>query len=512
MLLMVFPFTFLIGCTSEIRDQGPSEEGEQAEEPKEEQKPEEIVEEPTPEPEPEALPPAIPVKIDRSVKYQEIEGFGFFGAKDVWWSSSDPNHFYDDEWLTQIIDDLGITMWRNELYPNNPVDSDRSTEKQDTNWAVQEPMIRALKAKADEYHVPLKVILTVWSPPGEFKVQATMGWAGDQKAQRGGAHNSTKNGGTLDPEKYTDYAEWLKDGLGLYKKIGIDVYALSLQNEPAFKQYFNSCTYTTRWYCELLKNVVPKVKEGFPDVKIFGSEHMLKNEGAEEDYQWFYHTAIKGDQEALKNLDVFAVHGYTNGVLAEAIANHKDYWTRTREQFSDPTGKPYWMTETSGYADAWIGMGGKPGALDLAVAIHSALYHGRASAWVWWQGSNLSRIDDYCLMKGTEAGKKYYVSKHYYRFVRPGSRMVDLQLEDAEVLAAAFENESLDNFVVVLINTSFDTKLVRLDGERIPDSFEYYRTSAKADENCSFLGTAEKDSIVLPPKSVVTLVNGRYKE
>ena len=63
------------------------------------------------------------------------------------------------------------------------------------------------------------------------------------------------------------------------------------------------------------------------------------------------------------------------------------------------------MTETSGYIDSWNGNGGKPGAIDLAIAIHAALYYGRASAWVWWQGSELSGINEFCLMSGYQKGK-----------------------------------------------------------------------------------------------------------
>ncbi|NMB49545.1 MAG: hypothetical protein GX997_03675 [Bacteroidales bacterium] len=483
LLVMVYPF---IGCSTGDTN---GEESDQQE-----------------------VPEEISVTIDRSVKYQEIEGFGFFGAKDVWWNSSDPNYFFDDKWLTQIIDDLGITVWRNELYPNNPVESDISTDPQDGYWGKQEAMVKALKAKADEYKVPLKYLLSIWSPPGEFKIACSMTWAGDENAQRGGEHGSTKNGGTLDPEKYDEFADWLKAGLDMYRTAGINVYGLSLQNEPLFVEPYNSCVYTTYWYCDLLKNVVPQVKEAFPDVKIYGSENMLDMEGAEENYQWFYHMAIKNDPQALNCLDAFAVHGYTDGVQATAIAKHRDYWTRTREQFSAPTGKPYWMTETSGYIDSWNGDGNKPGAIDLAIAIHAALYYGRASTWVWWQGSELSGIGEFCLMSGYQKGKKYYASKHFYRFVRPGSRMVELNSSDEEILGVAFENTDLNNFVVILINPSQILKTVNFEGTDIPATFEYYITSNKSDENCSLQGNVGKESILLPANSVVTLVNGRYKE
>lgn len=460
----------------------------------------------------EINPVNVQLHINPDVKYQQIEGFGFFGGRDVWWSSAEPTHFYSDEWIELVLDDLGITMWRNELYPNNPVESNISTERQDAWWDKQKPLVKALHEKAKELSVPLKTILTVWSPPGEWKVQCEMKWAGDEKATRGGAHNSTKNGGTLDPNKYKQFANWLADGLKMYEKEGVEVYALSLQNEPAFRQPFNSCTYTTQWYCDVLKNVVPYIKKRYPNIKIFGSENMLKNEGALEDYKWFYHMAIKNDKEALKNLDVFAVHGYTDGVLAEAIANHRDYWTRSRQQFSEPSGKPYWMTETSGYVDDWHGKAGKPGARDLGVAIYSALYHGRASAWVWWQGSELNGIGEYNLMSGTKTGKKYNVSKHFYRFIRPQSYMIDLKTDDDTLLACAFKNDKLKNFVIVIINTDSKPKKLEFTGEGVPEKFDCYVTDSSKDMNCKHTGTFNASDIIIPQDSIVTLINGRFKE
>jgi O-glycosyl hydrolase len=104
-------------------------------------------------------------------------------------------------------------------------------------------------------------------------------WAGDPDATRNDGPVSTKNGGTLNPNKYTEYSEWLKSCIQSYKDAGIDLYALSLQNEPLFSEPYNSCTYTTQWYCDLLNNVVPLIKSSYPDIKIFGSENMLEMEG-----------------------------------------------------------------------------------------------------------------------------------------------------------------------------------------------------------------------------------------
>ena len=126
--------------------------------------------------------PSIDISVNYSNTFQTIEGFGFFGARDVWWASDDAEHFYDDAWLEMVIGDLGLSMWRNELYPHVPVTSN-TTDNQDAHWEKQKPMAQALKAKADEYNVDLRVILTAWTPPGEFKWKAWgYSWPGDQKS------------------------------------------------------------------------------------------------------------------------------------------------------------------------------------------------------------------------------------------------------------------------------------------------------------------------------------------
>jgi len=428
---------------------------------------------------------------------------------DVWWNSSDPAHFYNDAWLTKIIDDLGLSIIRDEVYPNNPVTSTTSTDGQDANWNKQKPFVQALKAKADAYRVPLKFINTIWSPPGEWKINCSMTWIGDTAATRGGAHNSTKNGGTLDPVHYTDYANWLKAGLQMYKDAGVDVYAISLQNEPGFTETYNSCIYSAPWYCDLLKNVVPTVKSGFPSVKIYGSENMLSLEAASENYQWFFHMVLKNDATALANLDKWAVHGYTDGVSAINASVSADYWSRHYSTFQQPTGKAGWMTETSGFNESWADDNSSD-AFDLGISIQSALYYGKAAAWVWWQGSDLGGITDYSMMSGTTTGKKYAVSKQFYRFIRPGSKMVNLTLGDSQVIGSAFENTALNNFTVVLINMGTSSKTFNLSGASVPTSYTMFRTSST--ENCVNAGAVSSNSITLPAKSIVTLVNGNYKE
>jgi|GEM_PF-2265227 len=453
----------------------------------------------------EAASTTATIQVDFTKTKQTMDGFGFFGAQDVWWGNGP---FYSDAWLEKILGDLGITIWRNEIAPYNPVDSSTVSNPQSANWNKQRPMVQALKNKADALGVPLKVILSVWSPPGEFKINSTeLGAYPNNWATRDGVHNSTLNGGTMNPLKYNEYARWIISALDMYKKIGIDVYAVSLQNEPLFVETYNSCVYTSQWYVELINNVIPTVKASYPNVKVFGSENMLEGEASNPDA--FYTGAMISDAAALNSIDIFAFHGYADGVQATAIAKHKTLWESVLQNFYQPTKKPSWMTETSGFSENWLANGTTPGALDLGLAINSALKYGQAAGWVYWQGSEprTNAQSVYSLMSDLTVGKRYYVSKHFYRYIRPGAVMVDSTTTDADILSTSFYNDASKTFTSVLINSSAVDKTVTLSGTNVPASFTAYLTTAIAGQNCSDMGVVTNGAISLPANSIMTLVS-----
>ncbi|SEA42477.1 O-Glycosyl hydrolase [Porphyromonadaceae bacterium KH3R12] len=448
----------------------------------------------------------VTVQIDQGQTYQVIDGFGFFGAHDVWWGNA--ADMWNDAWGEKIITDLGISIWRNEIYPPAIPQA-----PQDADWNKQLPVVRGLKAKADQHGVPLKFVATVWSPPADLKWAAQMAWAGDTEASRWEDPDvTTKNGGTLNPGKYPDYAEWLNSHIRLYEEEGIELYALSLQNEPAFSQYFNSCQYTVAWYNDLLINVVPDIKSASPGIKIFGSENMLLTEGKDENWRWFYHSGIKDNAGATANLDILAVHGYNDGVLPTSGSELVKMWINHSEQFSMPMDKKVWMSETSGYTESWETEDGKPGALGLGLDIMTALNYGNISAWIWWQGSQSDGIGEYNLMKGITPGNKYFVSKHYYRYIRPGAVRVHATVssEEGDLFTTAFKNDDKGTFTIVIVNAG-EPRAVSIEGNNLPDEFVMYRTNASGSEKCSLIETIKSvnnHSFVLPENTIVTLQAG----
>jgi O-glycosyl hydrolase len=429
------------------------------------------------------------VTIDVGTQYQTIDGFGFFGAKDTWWQEA--ANLYSADWGNLVINDLGITIWRNEY----------NSEEMDVGWAKQKPVVEGLKASADAAGVPLKFVFSVWSPPSAMKCTRDSVVVGTKPCRPN--PGGLKDGGTLDPSKYDAFAKWLLEGVKKYADSGVTLYALSPQNEPRFREPYNSCVYSVRAnepdsYARMIAAVAPVIHGAYPGVKIFGTENMLGHEGRPYYYSKYM------DAAGWAALDILAYHGYQDGVAPTPGSEQATYWSYVRTNWGVPHGKPTWMTETSGYTDDWSA---PQGARALAYAIYAALHYGQASAWLWWQGSEMRGPNQYSLMAGTRLrGKRYYVSKNFYRYIRPGARAVGVTTPDPTLFIVAFTNPGTGAFTMVAINSDTTDKTLTIHGANIPSTFEVHRTSAS--EDCVFAGNMSKDGIRLKADSVTTLVNG----
>ena len=90
-------------------------------------------------------PTTFNVTVNKAQRHQTIDGFGFFGAMNTWWSSA--SSLWSDAWGDQVISDLGITIWRNEYYP--PSDQFNT---QDADWNKQ----RAGRARPESEGGPVR--------------------------------------------------------------------------------------------------------------------------------------------------------------------------------------------------------------------------------------------------------------------------------------------------------------------------------------------------------------------
>jgi len=91
---------------------------------------------------------------------------------------------------------------------------------------------------------------------------------------------------------------------------------------------------------------------------------------------------------------------------------------------------------------------------------------------------------------------------HYYRFIRPGAKMIKVFDSDADVEAIGFKNGN--DYTVVVINLVKTKKTVQFsDFAGKPEFFHVYRSSAL--EMCAYVGKVTNNTFELPGESVATI-------
>ena len=155
-----------------------------------------------------------------------------------------------------------------------------------------------------------------------------------------------------------------------------------------------------------------------------------------------------------------ASHGYEDGVRpAGSAKDSAKLWKAIQ-----PLGVQWWMSETSGEPTAFFegkdkNGNPKPGAFSLASRIHNALVYGNASAWVYWclsgHAKNASDAAAHeALMNADKPSKKYFISKQYYKFIRPGALRVDAGPDgEASLQISSYLHEQNKSLTIVLINS-----------------------------------------------------------
>ncbi len=186
---------------------------------------------------------------------------------------------------------------------------------------------------------------------------------------------------------------------------------------------------------EALKAVMEKFNKENINTRILINEDVLFPERV-----YSFLQPVFSDSVASKYDGDIAVHRYAG---AEELTK----WVELTRDFN----RNYLMTETSGHDTTWAG------AMSLAKDIHEYLVLGNFSAWIYWQisgntgGSNPGL---YTLMLEGKPTKKYYASKHYYRFIRPGAIRIKASSTDDSLLISAYKHPETGTLTSVMINTS----------------------------------------------------------
>ena len=381
--------------------------------------------------------------INTNKTYQIIKGFGGINLRE--WTGSDLTAAQVQKAFGNGEDELGLSILR--IYVN-----DNSSQ-----WNLAIPVAKQAQA------LGATVFASPWNPPESMRVS-------------GGSNGKYM----VDKSKYADYAKHLNDFVKYVEGQGVDLYAVSVQNEP---DYAHDWTYWSASDCATFMANYGKAVTAGTNAKLMSPESFQ--------YRKDIYNAILNNSQAFENCGLFGTHFYGT----------------QRSQMDFPAlencGKDIWMTEvytdSKNDADVW------PMALDVSENIHNGLTVGNLNAYVWWY---IRR--SYSPMKENgNISKRGYCMAQYSKWVRPGDVRIDAtEQPDSNVLVSAYKHSPTQIQIVAINKGSSDvSQQFSVDGRTIT-GVDRYRTSAS--ENIAATKNMAHETSTfwaqLPANSVSTFV------
>ncbi|MBD3240435.1 MAG: hypothetical protein GF331_07605, partial [Chitinivibrionales bacterium] len=350
---------------------------------------------------------AVDVTVDLSRRFQTMEGMGAMNRIGPWKAKVGP--FYQDVPLDNFYDSLVNVMGFTMLRPTEGCAFSPSPGVYDVNAlrGVYSHFL-ALKAVAEANNEPFMACPAVFSPPAYMKGNGLC--EGEEES----THPSNPDN-TLLPEYYDDFGHFLVKYIEtLRDSLGIDVYAISPQNEPFFNEPYASCSYANGGhYSEMLEVAGPIIRAAGLNTIIYGTEHMTWDFPSWEN-------AVMNNSGAAPYLNRFAVHGYTDGVQVD---------TSTFDTSQANDARPVWMSETGGQGMTY-GDG-----MTLARTIMRSFNAG-ISAWMYCGLIGPQSSCGWLVAHGVDGyvdgvpGPCYWAHAHFARFARPGWKRVSATTHD----------------------------------------------------------------------------------
>ncbi len=366
----------------------------------------------------------VDVSVDYSKKRQLIRGFG--GAYNPYiWVKQVTSHQMEQMFKRGGI--LGYNILRLMLYDDKNI------------W---EKDVEGAKYVSDQGG---EVFACPWHVPSEFTENITV-------------NNEVRK--HVDPSKYDAYADYFVEYINYMKSHGVNLTAVSVQNEPDMDVLWASAEIAV-----FMKQCGPKIRA--TGVELMGPEAC----GFAPEYT----DPVVNDPEAMAQTDIVIGHTYqgfadlNNGYVK---ARH-DYVQNIFETLLEPVGKSWWMTEK--YFD-------DPKNADLKTIwnyqldglgeeIHACMEAG-CGAYIYWY---LRRDSGQCGLVCTvddpdknvsvdEIGiaKDGYLMAQYSKYAT-GRYRVASSSEDSEVKMSSYVNESADEVSVVILNKKNEKVMVEID-------------------------------------------------
>jgi len=283
--------------------------------------------------------------------------------------------------------------------------------------------------------------------------------------------------GTMTAAQFPAYATHLTNFVSYMKNQGVDLYAISVQNEPDYGAQAGWGSWTAALCHDFLLTYA-----GTVGTKLMSCESFSYNKS--------YYDPILNDSAALAKATIFGTHLYGTSTSAYAYPLFD----------SKAAGKERWMTEH--YTDSTTDANSWPNALGVASELHNAMVTGQFNLYTWWY---IKR--SYGFINNGAVTKRGWCIAHWSKFVRPGFYRVDATAAPtAGVNVSAFKGDT--DVVIVVVNTNSSSKSlsITVDGSSIA-SYAKYTTSSSKSFASDGMVTASNGalSVTLDASSVTTL-------
>ena len=217
---------------------------------------------------------------------------------------------------------IGLNIMRMEISPNfvgDVIVKEWGNYDTPYDWKGSLPSAKIVKQRGGI------VFGTPWSPPGDYKTNGT--------AQGGKSDSQGNKRGELRKDCYEKFFPWLNSFLKYMKDNGVNVDAVSIQNEPDWWVDYSGCLYTPEQQLDLVKNYAHMLdRETYKGVRLISAEPL--------GFDPKYSNKLLNDPVAREQVDIIAGHLYGHTPLDNG--NMKD-----AAVLAEKYGKEVWMTEHS---------------------------------------------------------------------------------------------------------------------------------------------------------------------
>lgn len=397
-------------------------------------------------------PPSQPVTgatvtVDFGTVHQTIRGFG---GSDAWMPvmpSAEVNTLFGTG-----PNQIGLSILRARIDPSSVTGG--------SNWDTEVTNAQAAIAVSGE----VNVMATPWTPPAAMK------------------SNNNIVMGSLNPSSYSAYATYLESFVSYMANHGVNLYGISMQNEPDANVTYESCVWTPAQMDTWVANnaSVLTAKLIMPESQSFNTA---------------YSDPALNDPNALGKIGIIAGHlyGATPTYYANAVNAGKDVWMT--EHYLNPAGAQPAIAD----------------ALQAAMEIHNSLTVANYNAYVWWwvadwnPGSGTTNTG----LVDTSNAPTYFgwAMAQYALFIRPGYVRVDAAYSTPNVYVSAYKGNG--HFVIVAINmgTSAVSQPFEIQNQSLSSLVPYQTTGSAALAQQGEVSVADNQFTAdLPAQSITTFV------